>query len=173
LSTRPNTCLRIAARINCGFAFTDSSFPGSRSFAIPDNCEELGWAEKKAERKPYLAAVVCCRWTDNRNQNPSLLQHFPRAVLGIASQCGEHNVNVVDYLLERETHLERVTEKGDRSLSLKGILSFVRKEGIRSESERTAVKQYITMLPDDLRRRNVQNTIAVTVIRYSRSKNPR
>jgi hypothetical protein len=35
---------------------TGFSFPASTSFAISDNCEELGWAEKKAERTPCLAA---------------------------------------------------------------------------------------------------------------------
>ncbi len=35
---------------------TDFSFPASTSFAISDNCEELGWAEKNAERTPCLPA---------------------------------------------------------------------------------------------------------------------
>ena len=35
---------------------TGFSFLASTSFAISDNCEELGWAEKKAERTPFLAA---------------------------------------------------------------------------------------------------------------------
>src|SRR3981189_1788146 len=35
---------------------TGFSFPASTSFAISDNCEELAWAEKKAERTPYLTA---------------------------------------------------------------------------------------------------------------------
>ena len=35
---------------------TGLSFLASTSFAISDNCEELGWAEKKAERTSFLAA---------------------------------------------------------------------------------------------------------------------
>ncbi len=36
------------------------------------------------------------RRSNNRDQNPALFQHLPRAVLGIASQRVEHHVHIVD-----------------------------------------------------------------------------
>src|ERR1700681_2612580 len=47
-----------------------------------------------------FVSILCRRLSNNRNQNPPLFQHLPRAVLGIAAQRVEHHVHIMDNILE-------------------------------------------------------------------------
>src|ERR1700730_6754388 len=79
---------------------TGFSFPASTSFAISHNCAELGVPRQESRAHTMFGSFLGRRRSNNRDQNPALFQHLPRAVLGIASQRVEHHVHIVDNILE-------------------------------------------------------------------------
>jgi hypothetical protein len=75
---------------------TGFSFPASTSFAISHNCAEPGVPRQESRAHTMFGSFLGRRRSNNRDQNPALFQHPPRAVLGIASQRVEHHVHIVD-----------------------------------------------------------------------------